>query len=660
MAFLLPQTSASRWPGSCVVSLTRYGDISYSWFSSTLMATILNRRFLLLLGVLSLGYLSALKVQAATACSSTYSATPNDDVIVNSGATCNGIDVSVGNYLNSLTVNQGGTVTARLINGQNTAVYVDFNGSGIGTFTNSGSITGGTVASIEANRYIASFNNTATGVVSGGAVGIYTWSQGQQAPNQFYAFGSLSNAGSISGSNYGIQMILASRIETLTNRGTIDGGIRDIHLSNSTIDTLNNLQGAGNASGGLTYEGKLPTNYNIILGSNATTYGQLIATSITGQLIFGIHSGTVRSTRYTGVLQGISAADIASGLTGTYSGYAYELALQTGQTDIWDLLFPSYVAPTAPLVSAANTLLAVKQNASALASAYAMQAGALQASLGYDCSTFDDRGVCASVGSRTTYTDAGGNQAAGLVIVSFAPSPRFRLGGFIDQSATTRLNRITQRSNNPMYGFFAYWRNNENGLGLGASIASAFTRNSLGIARDDALADTEAGSGNTRMSGQSAQALLTYSLQAGEHLRVSPYVGLRYYRLATGAYTEETSADVTRPLSYEELTQKQIAAVYGIELSTALSAKLSGSASVGMQENLNYRMSNYTGTSTIADLASFSVQMPSNIHSMASASASMNYAVSRNKRLGIKVLWQQQAFSATHTVTALANYSFSF
>lgn len=71
-------------------------------------------------------------------------------------------------------------------------------------------------------------------------------------------------------------------------------------------------------------------------------------------------------------------------------------------------------------------------------------------------------------------------------------------------------------------------------------------------------------------------------------------------------------------------------------------------------------MSNYTGTSTIADLASFSVQMPSNIHSMASASASMNYAVSRNKRLGIKVLWQQQAFSATHTVTALANYSFSF
>lgn len=619
-----------------------------------------NRRFLPLCGLLGWGSLLALNAQATTFCSTTYTATLNDDVVVNAGDTCNGVNVAVGNPINSLTVQQGGTITAKLQAGQHTGVYVDFGNQGIGTFTNSGSITGGTVASIEANRYIATFNNTATGIVSGGTVGIYTWSQHQPAPYEDYAFGTLTNSGSISGTNYGLQMILSSKIATLTNHGTINGGIRDIYLTNSTIETLNNLQGAGNASGGLSYEGKLPTNYNIILGSNATTYGQLVATSVSGQLIFGIHSGTVRSTQYANVLQGITAADIASGLTGTYSGYAYELKLQTGQTDIWDLLFPTYVAPATPLVSASNTLLVVQQNAAALASVNAMQAGALQASLGHDCNTFDDRGLCASVGSRATYTDATGNQPAGVVIVSFAPSVHFRFGGFVDQASPRAMHRISQRATTPMYGFFAYWRKQEDGLGASASIATAFSRNSLRIARDDALADTEAGVGDTRMSGQAVQASFTYTLQASHRIRISPFLGFRYSRVATEAYTEEASSDVTSPISYDALAQEQVAAVYGIVLSSALTEKLSGSATLGIQQNLKYNLAQYSGTSAIPSLTSFGVPMPSNIPSMAMASASLNYAIGKSKKLDMKLLWQQQAFAATPTVTALVGYSFRF
>lgn len=620
-----------------------------------------NRRFLLLLG--GLGCLPALGVQAATFCStpaSSYVAAPNDVVVVASGATCNGVNVTVGNYLDSLTVNQGGTITATSINGQDTAVYVDFNGSGIGTFTNSGTISGGSIASIEANRYIPIFNNTATGVVSGGTVGVYIWSQGQPAPHQYYAFGTLTNAGSISGTDYGFKMILSSRIETLTNQGTINGGLRDIYLSNSTIDTLNNLQGAGNASGGLTYEGKLPTNYNIILGSNATTYGQLVATTVSGQLNFGIHSGTVRSTKYAAVLQGITAAEIAAGLTGTYSGYNYQLALQSGQTDIWDLLFPSYVAPTTPVLSATNTLAAVRQNAAALAATYSTAAAALQAGLDYDCNSFDAHGMCAAIGGRTTYANGASQQQAGLVMLSYQSSPHLRFGGFIDQSSTSAPQGIQQNRAGPAYGFFAYWNRQADGLGLGASITSSLAASDLTITRNDSLADTEAGSGTTRMSGRAVQALATYALQISPRIRAIPYLGVRYHQIVTGAYTEGASTSVTSPLSYRAISEKALSAVYGLGFAVALSDQIAGVASIGMQQNLHYTMDSYQGSSTIAGLESFNVAMPSSINSMATASAGLSYALSKHSRLGMKVLWQQQALAASNAVTALATYSLSF
>jgi hypothetical protein len=626
------------------------------------MPKLRDRRFLLLWSGLGLGCLAGLDAGATTYCTTSYTATLNDDVVVASGDTCNGVDATVGNYLNSLTVNQGGTITARSINGQNTAVFLDHvnTGVGIGTFTNSGSITGGTFASIEANRYIDTFNNTATGVISGGTVGIYTWSQGQGAPHTQYAFGSLTNSGSINGTDYGLQMILASKIATLTNRGTIAGGTRDIYLTNSTIDTLNNLQGAGNASGGLTYEGKLPTNYNIILGTVASTYGQLVATNVSGQLTFGIHSGAVRSTQYTAVLQGITAAQIAGGLSGTYSGYAYQLQLQSGQTSIWDLLFPSYVAPTTPALSAANTLVAVRQSASALVATYAAHAAVLQAGLDFDCSTFDVHGMCAAFGGRMTYADASSHEQAGQLMVAYKVSAHLRFGGFIDQASAATPQSIRQTRATPTYGLFAYWNHQEDGLGLGASITSSFTSTDLSMKRDDALADTEAGIGATRISGHAVQALTTYALQAGAHVRVTPYLGIRYHRLATDAYAETASASVTSPLSFQAMSQSALSAVYGVGLAMSLSERLAATVSIGMRQSLNYQMDDYQGSSSMSGLESFSVPMPSSIRSMASASAGLNFAMSKRSKLGLKLLWQQQALSATQSVTALTSYNLSF
>lgn len=547
-------------------------------------------------------------------------------------------------------LNNSGTITQTSANDNNGAVEVA--GSGWGGV--------GTITSFNNSGTISSVNGSGVLVAANGSISTLTNS------------GSISATGSLGSSwTHGSAITVApdsstAAIGTITNTGsifsTVAGGFGI--WNSGIISTLNNLQGAGNANGGLTYTGVLPTNYNIILGNNASTYGKLIATSISGQLAFGIYGGTVSTSRYVGVLQGIASSNIvSSSLTGTYGGYSYQLALQSGQTTIWDLLFTNYTLSTTPSISASNTLASVQQNAPSVAATFNTQAAALQAGLTYDCNTFDENGLCASAGGRMTYAGSApfSNQQAGLVIVSHKPSPYFRFGGYADQSvATATPTGIKQSNSGPMYGFFGYWSNQKDGMGLGASVTTSFSNNNLTVSRSNALANTEAGSGTTQMSGQGIQGQMTYALQATDRIKAIPYLGVRYYRVATGAYTEGSNADVTSPLSYNAMSQKVFAAVGGVGTSVFLAEKLMGTASVGIQQNLNYKMGNYQGTSAISGLETFSVQMPSNTNSMATATAGLNYAIKKNEKLGVNVLWQQQAFTATNTVTALATYSFGF
>ena len=116
-----------------------------------------------------------------------------------------------------------------------------------------------------------------------------------------------------------------TNISTITNTGTITATSGSGIVNSGTIGTLNNRQGAGNLSGSLTYNGRLPTNYNIIINS-PTVYGKLSVTGgATGSATaFGIYPGSVVSAgTYQDVLTGITNL---SSLTGTYGTYTWTLA----------------------------------------------------------------------------------------------------------------------------------------------------------------------------------------------------------------------------------------------------------------------------------------------------------------------------------------------
>ncbi len=128
-----------------------------------------------------------------------------------------------------------------------------------------------------------------------------------------------------------------ANIGTITNTGTITAtsGSGIVNNSGGTIGTLNNRQGAGNASGSLTYNGSLPTNYNIIINS-PSVYGKLSVTGgATGSTTaFGIYPGSVVSAgTYQDVLTGVTGSNLSS-LTGTFGSYRWTLASDNTNYDL--------------------------------------------------------------------------------------------------------------------------------------------------------------------------------------------------------------------------------------------------------------------------------------------------------------------------------------
>ncbi len=235
-----------------------------------------------------------------------------------------------------------------------TSYAVDLDSGGPYTVINAGTISTvkatSTISAIEIDEVaVTTLTNTGTmsaETVRSGAFGIHSYTY-----NDTTSITTLTNSGTISGEagtdGYGIYLYTGhpgsgnSTITNLTNKGTISGSTYDIWNKDEDIINFNNQQGkAGNDV--LTYNGKLPTNYNIIVASTSD-YGQASFTDEEGTTNFGVSSSSTfsGSGTYASVINGLAAGSIGATRSGTVGGYGWSLVLQTGQTDIWDLVITS-------------------------------------------------------------------------------------------------------------------------------------------------------------------------------------------------------------------------------------------------------------------------------------------------------------------------------
>ena len=613
----------------------------------------------------------------------TLSDTANNQCLINSGA----ITVSPGPnsafnlYYNNTTVTNSGAINIDS-GGVNGAVYT-YSGTGA-NISNSGTINAigngdsyaiwlassqnvnsvinsGSILMTNTGQSVAIFNyagNTITTLTNSGNISISGF---YAAIANNSAITTLNNSGTIgsSGNAHGITNNSNATIGTMNNTGTISvptsGYFGILNNSGASIGTLNNLQGIGNSAGALTYSGVLPTNYNIIVRS-PTHYGQLAVTSPSGAKTFGIYSGgvsgvaasTLQKGIYASVLSGVTSANLTGATTGNYNGFTWILNNSSG--NIWDLIVTG--------ASTADTQASFQNTANALQNTYALQNAVLANSFAYDCNVFGANNVCISAGGRNTQVSAanGLNNTSALLIAAYRLSPNYRIGAYADQnlSVSNPGGTVNLGNNSPLLGLFGVWNERQDGTGTEVKVSAAYGQKNTTITRA-VVGTSEAGSGSTTLNSQGAQVAAKYGFAVLKNTIVSPYAGVRYTQNNMGGYTESTSSAVTAPLTYSALNTSATTVLAGVGAQYKGITQTTLFASAGVESDTNTNNGTYSATG-ITGLTPVNFN-PNPVKTRPTAILGANYDVEKYQRLGITVIYRQEAYQATATTTVMVTYT---
>ena len=473
----------------------------------------------------------------------------------------------------------------------------------------------------------------------------------------------VNNSGaSITGTN-AISTYENATVSSITNRGAITGSYGGIYLNTgSVLQTLNNAQGGNSSSAATTAltfntysysSSRMPTNYNIIINS-PTYYGQLSAVGggiIIGSTAFGIYSGSVITTKiYAGVLQGFSSSYVGSTRSGVYNGLSWTLALESGSSTIWDLIFTGG--------STADTNQSLVNTASALQNIYTLQNSVLANSFSYDCNVFGESDVCVSAGGRNTAVSAanGLNNTSALLIAAYRPHPNYRVGAYADQnlSVNNAGSTVNLGNNTPLIGLFGAWNQRLDGTGTEVKVSAAYGQKNTTVTRA-VVGTSEAGSGSSQLNSQGAQVAAKYGFGVVENVIVSPYVGIRYTQNNMGGYTEGTSSTVTAPLTYSALNTNATTALAGVGAQYKFIPQATAFASVGVETDTNTSNGTYSATG-ITGLTPINFNA-NPVKTRPTATVGAYYDVEKNQRLGITGIYRQEPYQAVQTTTVMATYT---
>ena len=472
---------------------------------------------------------------------------------------------------------------------------------------------------------------------------------------------SLASGSTISGtgsSANGISLASSSSLTALTNLGTISGTDYGIKVNSSSIATFNNRQS------GLTYNGVLPTNYNIIIRGDAD-YGKTTFSGVSGAMAFGIdltNSGTgIGDKTYEDVLTGIAASDVLTATTGSSAGAAW--SLDHDGTN-WDLtitgaLDGSYIS--AP--SGASTVSSIESTSYAVATtfaAYAMSTNYANLNT-YDCGLFDQDGGCFSLGGR--YSDVNGNNnsdsssSAMVAVGGFKINDNFRVAGFVDQQVNSSTpSGIKLDNKGPMVGMSLVWNQHADHLGYQVKVANAYQSKDIVITRS-ATGDAEAGRGDTEIQVQSYMAEVSYQFSDRVKTSYRPYFALRHAIIKQNAYTE---TGVENPLTFNTLEDKSTTVIMGMKSKYKLNNKVTLNGALGVEHDVNDSADKIQATSsTITGITPVDLNTSVN-KTRPVVTLGATYYISPNQSLSLQTQYQELAYTSTSAKTAYFNYSIGF
>jgi hypothetical protein len=578
--------------------------------------------------------------------------------------------------ITTLTNTASGTISA----GDDNAIKV-FAGSEVETITNAGTISAGRDFGIRNDRStslaskITTLTNSGTisaanesGIWNDGEIVTLTNTGTIKAINEDYGIknvdtgeiGLLNNSGTISaGNNYGIYNDGGAEITSLRNTGTISAAGNGISIFNdddSIIGTLSNLQGA--SSSALTYDGKLPTNYNVIVNSTSD-YGKTVFSSVSGTTTFGVDStSTLESdTTYSSVISGLTNSDIAAGTSGSQvSGSTRkEWTLTNSSGNLWDLVVAPEEDITEDTITSVTTV--VKPNVilgiNNLTSVTEVNFANMNT---YDCDLFDKNNICLSLGGRYTSINTPKTETNSAVLVGgYKLSDTLRVGAFYHSNLSHKTPASFRLSDKtPMTGVLLVWNQNPNHLGYQLKLANAYQQKNATLTRE-VVGSSEEGKGETVIEAKSYVAELQYGYQYGDNTVLRPYFAARSAVIKQDAYTE---TGISSPLTFNEIKDKSTTVLLGLKFNTNLTHKLSLKGSVGVEHDIEHSIdklapTGISGLSTVSLTESFNETRPV-------VSLGLDYALKSNHRLSGVLQYQELPYQSKTESNAYLYYTFSF
>lgn len=480
--------------------------------------------------------------------------------------------------------------------------------------------------------------------------------------------GKIVNTGTVNAGRTGFALADSGAISAFDNFGTITGGTTGISSTGSTrIGTLTNAQGVGNEASGLAYSGTLPTSYHIVI--DGSSYGQLFVApeNHSGVMTFAISplSQGVAPRTYSTVLTGMNPADLTNpgGVVYTFDVGLLYLRQQAGSETIWDLVMEYfYTGPDIP-----ETLETADDARQATNRVFSGRRAALAAAMQYDCDRFDIRGLCVELADRVT-DDAGELTGAAVVNAALRLAEDFRLGAFLDQQLTQTdgtirhgTARLRQSYDMPLLGAYLGYRQNADGTGLQARVSGGYQSGRLDIRRG-ALAESEAGEDETDLTAWFGFGTLGYGIALGDGLLLTPYAALQYTDVTRDGYGEDRTEETLHPLSYDGYHERALTLGAGLELSAMLSADVGFEAALGLEYDLSRSANDFSGTSPITGLETFSLDHddgdPAEIRP--AGMMSLFYDLTPTRRISATAIAGQDLWSEDFQATALLAFRASF
>jgi hypothetical protein len=473
--------------------------------------------------------------------------------------------------------------------------------------------------------------------------------------------------------------------------GQIAGGLGGVTFGvlndGATVESLSNAQGyvatssgmallsASLASGPLTYSGKLPTFYNVIITGNS--YGQLAATNVgDSQTTFGVDplSSNVQKHDYASVISGVTSDNLVNANSRVYSFGKHAgliLSQQKGASDTWDLVFKADRAWTPFLgyddPNVVNTYFAMDQNRQATEGVLHQRYAVLNAVMHYDCNRFGENGFCIQFQARATGFGAQAT-GAGVLNAAYRFADKFRVGAYIDyQAAQGHPNSyfggggVQQGYDNATFGGYVGYSENADETGVQARVSGGYNPGKVSVYRAP-LGGTEPGIGSAGLNAYYVHGVAGYGVRLDNGMVVTPYAGLQYTDVTRNAFSEMGIADATLyPLSYNSYYERMVTGLFGAKLKAMLTERLGFQAAMGGQVDFSRSANSYGGVSNVPGMEVFGIGHGGAWNGVRPAGmVGVFYDPLPNHRISLSAYTSQQGWSTRTYTTGLLGYQFSF